>query len=99
MPVGAIFLSFSWYGKRQAGHGAIMPRRARFWYCNRCPASEIATVRLATQPFMVGLASLLGVDSFLTPTPAREPVVLGSSQIGRFNQVIQAPSLDPRLEI
>ena len=57
-----------------------------------------ATIRIATQPFMIGLASLLGVDSYLAPEPPRDPVVLGSSQVGRYNMVIQAPSLDPRLE-
>jgi len=57
-----------------------------------------AAIRVATQPFMVGLAALLGVDSYLAPGPPRDPVVLGSSQIGRYNMVIQAPSLDPRLE-
>jgi phage tail-like protein len=62
------------------------------------PAHVAATIRMATQPFMIGLASLLGVDSYLAPEPSRDPVVIGSSQIGRYNQVIQAPSLDPRLE-
>jgi phage tail-like protein len=63
------------------------------------PAHVAAAVRIATQPFMVGLASLLGVDTYLAPVPPRDPVVLGTSQIGRYNMVIQAPSLDPRLEI
>ncbi len=62
------------------------------------PAHVAAAVRIATQPFMVGLAALLGVDSYLAPAPPRDPVVLGTSQIGRYNMVIQAPSLDPRLE-
>ena len=63
------------------------------------PAHVAAAVRIATQPFMVGLAALVGVDSYLAPEPPREPVVVGASQIGRYNQVTQAPSLDPRLEI
>ena len=62
------------------------------------PAHVAATIRLATQPFMIGLASLVGVDSYLAPEPPRDPVVVGSSQIGRYNMVIQAPGLDPRLE-
>ncbi len=62
------------------------------------PAHVAAAIRVATQPFMVGLAALLGVDSYLAPEPPRDPVVLGSSKIGRYNMVIQAPSLDPRLE-
>jgi hypothetical protein len=63
------------------------------------PAHVAASFRTASQPFMVGLAALLGVDSYLAPEPPRDPVVVGSSQIGRFNMVIQAPSLDPRMEI
>lgn len=62
------------------------------------PAHVAAAVRIASQPFMVGLAALVGVDSYLAPMPARDPVILNSSQIGRYNMVIQAPSLDPRLE-
>jgi|GEM_PF-553140 len=62
------------------------------------PAHVAATIRVATQPFMVGLASLLGVDSYLAPEPPPDPVVLGTSQIGRYDRVIEAPSLDPRLE-
>ena len=62
------------------------------------PAHIAATIRIASQPLMIGLASLLGVDTYLAPEPPRDPVVVGSSQIGRYNMVIQAPSLDPRLE-
>ncbi len=62
------------------------------------PAHVAAAIRIASQPFMVGLAALLGVDSYLAPNPPRDPVVVGTSQIGRYNMVIQAPSLDPRLE-
>ena len=62
------------------------------------PAHVAAAIRIASQPFMVGLAALLGVDSYLAAEPARDPVVVGSSQVGRYNMVIQAPSLDPRLE-
>ena len=62
------------------------------------PAHVAATIRIATQPFMVGLASLLGVDSYLTADPPPNPVVVGTSQIGRYNLVTQNPSLDPRME-
>jgi phage tail-like protein len=62
------------------------------------PAHVAATIRIATQPFMVGLAALVGVNSYLAPEPPRDPVVLNQSQVGRYNMVIQAPSLDPRLE-
>lgn len=62
------------------------------------PAHVAAAIRIASQPFMVGLAALVGVDSYLAPEPPRDPVVVGNSQIGRYNMVIQAPSLDPRME-
>jgi phage tail-like protein len=63
------------------------------------PAHIAATIRVATQPFLVGLASLVRVDSYLAPQPPRDPVVIGTTQIGGFNRVTQAPGLDPRLEI
>ena len=62
------------------------------------PAHVAARIQIAKQPFMVGLASLLGVNSYLAPQPPRDPVVLNQSQVGRYNMVIQAPSLDPRME-
>ena len=62
------------------------------------PAHVAAAIMRATQPFMIGLASLLGVNSYLAPAPPRQPVVVNASRIGRYNTVIQAPSLDPRLE-
>ena len=58
-----------------------------------------AGIRIATQPFMVGLAGVAGGGHAIwRPTPPRDPVVLNPSQVGRYNMVIQAPSLDPRLE-
>jgi phage tail-like protein len=63
------------------------------------PAHVAAAYRTASQPFMVGLAGLLGVDSYLAREPRRDPVVVNASRIGRYNIVRQAPSLDPRLEI
>jgi phage tail-like protein len=62
------------------------------------PAHVAAAIRIATQPFMVGLAALLGVDSYLAADPPRSPVVVGTSQIGRYDMVVQNPSLDPRME-
>ncbi len=62
------------------------------------PAHVAANIQIATQPFMVGLASLVGVNTYLAPEPPRDPIVLNQSRVGRYNMVIQAPSLDPRLE-
>jgi len=47
---------------------------------------------------MVGLASLLGVNSYLAPEPPRQSVRVGESQIGRYDLVMHLPSLDPRME-
>ncbi len=62
------------------------------------PAHVAASIQVAAQPFMIGLASLLGVNSYLAPEPPRDPIVLNQSRIGRYNMVIQSPSLDPRME-
>jgi phage tail-like protein len=62
------------------------------------PAHVQAFVRIATQPFMIGLASLLGVNTYLGPEPARNTVTLDVSDVGRYDVVTHMPSLDPRLE-
>jgi phage tail-like protein len=62
------------------------------------PAHVQAFVRVATQPFMIGLASLLGVNTYLGPDLPRNPVTVGVSDVGRYDVVTQMPSLDPRME-
>jgi phage tail-like protein len=62
------------------------------------PAHVQAFVRLATAPFMVGLASLLGVNTYLGPEPARNAAALDVSDVGRYDVVTHLPSLDPRME-
>lgn len=62
------------------------------------PAHVQASVRLASQPFMIGLASLLGVNTYLGPDPPRNPATVGVSDVGRYDVVIEAPSLDPRMQ-
>lgn len=62
------------------------------------PAHVLASVRLATQPLMIGLASLLGVNTYLAPEPASNPATVGVSDVGRYDVVTQSPSLDPRME-
>ena len=62
------------------------------------PAHVQATVATASQPFIVGVASLVGVDSYLSPKPRPGPVRVGSSQIGLRDLILHPPSLDPRLE-
>jgi phage tail-like protein len=61
------------------------------------PAHVQAFVKVATQPFMIGLASLVGVNSYLGPDPPRNPVTVGVSDVGRYDVVEEMPSLDPRM--
>jgi phage tail-like protein len=62
------------------------------------PAHVQAFVRVATQPLMIGLSSLLGVNTYLGPEPPRQTATLDVSDVGRYDVVTQLPSLDPRLE-
>jgi hypothetical protein len=77
------------------------------------PAHVQARVMTATKPFMVGMASLVGVDTYLSkPQPPRPFRIgdglrggqsrigglLGGSQIGMGDFLLHPPSLDPRLE-
>ena len=61
------------------------------------PAHVQAFVKIATQPFMVGLASLVGVNTYLGPEPPRNQVTVGVSDIGRYDVVTEMPTLDPRM--
>ena len=62
------------------------------------PAHVAATIQTATQPFMIGMASLLGVNTYLAPEPPPNPVVVDVSDVGRYDLVQHVPSLDPRWE-
>ncbi len=62
------------------------------------PAHVQAFVRLATAPFMVGLASLVGVNTYLGPAAARNTATVDVSDVGRYDVVTHMPSLDPRME-
>ena len=62
------------------------------------PAHVQAFVRIATQPFMIGLASLLGINSYLAPEPQANPITVDVSDIGRHDVVTEVPVLDPRMD-
>jgi phage tail-like protein len=62
------------------------------------PAHVRAFVRVATQPFMIGLASLLGVNTYLGPQPDRNAATVDVSRVGRYDVITHLPSLDPRME-
>lgn len=61
------------------------------------PAHVLAKVVTASRPFMVSLAALVGVDTYLSAKPPVGAVTVDQSILG-LNDVIQRPaSLDPRL--
>lgn len=62
------------------------------------PAHVVASVQRATYPFMVGIASVLGVDTYLRNKPEPNPVRVDVSQIGGHDVIRQTPSIDPRFE-
>jgi phage tail-like protein len=62
------------------------------------PAHVQAFVRVASAPFMIGLASLVGVNTYLGPTQASQTATLDVSSVGRYDVVTHLPSLDPRME-
>ena len=62
------------------------------------PAHVQAFVRVATQPFMIGLASLLGINTYLGPEAPLNPIRVDVSDVGRYDVVTELPSLDPRMD-
>ena len=57
------------------------------------------TLLLATSaslPFLAGISSLVGVDTYLVRKPKPGPVRVGLSRLGVWDVVAQRPSLDPR---
>jgi phage tail-like protein len=62
------------------------------------PAHVRWRVVAASRPLMVGVASLIGVDTYLGRKPARTPVRVDRSRVGVRDYVLGAQSLDPRLE-
>ncbi|MBU4295136.1 MAG: phage tail protein [Desulfobulbaceae bacterium] len=62
------------------------------------PAHVEFRVLTTTHPFLVGVAALVGVDSYLAEKVSPRAVRIGQSHVGR-RDLIQGPSaLDPRLE-
>jgi phage tail-like protein len=51
----------------------------------------------SSEPFLVGLASILGIDTFLSDRPPPRPVTVGVSRLGVSDLLDQPATLDPRL--
>ncbi|QSA98401.1 phage tail protein [Methylococcus sp. EFPC2] len=60
------------------------------------PAHVITRVEPATWPFLVGVASLIGVDTYLGPARTHRPARTDRSSLGQ-DYVIGPVSLDPRM--
>lgn len=61
------------------------------------PAHVQVRVATASWPFMVGVASLVGVDTYLAHTVPRQPVRVQRSVLGGGDFVLGPITLDPRL--
>jgi len=62
------------------------------------PAHVLTTVATATYPFLVSIASLIGVDTYLANKPKPKPVRLNRSHLGERDLLLRPASLDPRLD-
>lgn len=62
------------------------------------PAHVVPRVLPASQAFVVGVASLVAVDTYLGVPPEPRPVEVGWSSLGVRDFLRRLPSLDPRLE-
>jgi phage tail-like protein len=62
------------------------------------PAHVEARVVAAPGPLMVGVSSLIGVDTYLARKPGQTPVRIDRSRVGVRDHLITPVALDPRLE-
>jgi phage tail-like protein len=61
------------------------------------PAHVAVRIERATNQFRAGVASLVGVDTYLAPKPVPKTARVDISYFGRGDLIERAPSLDPRL--
>lgn len=61
------------------------------------PAHVQVDVATATWPLLVGIASLVGVDTYLGPPQPSRPVRVGVSSVGAGDFVLGPVALDPRM--
>jgi phage tail-like protein len=62
------------------------------------PAHLETRVLPASEALLVGVWSLVGIDTYLTPKPPRRAFRVARSRLGHRDFLIRTPSLDPRLE-
>jgi phage tail-like protein len=62
------------------------------------PAHVESRVLAARSPLMVGISSLIGVDTYLASKRGTTPVRVNRSQLGVRDHLVSPVSLDPRLE-
>ncbi len=62
------------------------------------PAHIDIRVVVASKPLLIGLYSLLGVDTYLRGEPERRAARVGHSYLGRYDFIRKLPVLDDRLE-
>ena len=61
------------------------------------PGHVAVRIQTASQRFLIGASSLVGVDTFLDRRPGAQPVTVDRTVIGRGDLIYHVPSLDPRL--
>lgn len=62
------------------------------------PAHVVSTIVRAKQGFMIGLASMVGVNTYMGPDKQAGVATVDVSAIGRYDVITHLPSLDPRME-
>ena len=62
------------------------------------PAHIAVRIASASEPLLVGMTALVGVDTHLVQEQSPQPVTVGQSRIGVRDRVKGPASLDPRLE-
>jgi phage tail-like protein len=62
------------------------------------PAHVSSQVAEARYQFLVAIASLVGVDTFLGPVPSTQAVQVDRSSVGVRDRLLRVATLDPRLE-
>lgn len=61
------------------------------------PSHVVVRVVPASKPFLVGMAALVGVDTYLSHKPQRASAAIGNSHLSRYSFISGPASLDPRL--